>query len=284
MNFLRFILRSVILGLLVGTTVAQQPATESTPQDHANASATALPPAESGETAHQEPTINSRKDKLSYAFGMDLARDLKRQRNDLNVNLLVRALTDSLSDKATLMTEEEVTATLTTFQRERKQDLEHAKSMLSEKNKKAGQEFFAQNLRTDGIVTLPSGLQYKVLKQGNGKKPNLDDKVVCNYRGTLLDGKEFDSSYKKKQPATLPVKGLIKGWSEALQLMPVGSKWQLFIPSQLAYGERVVGGIAPNAMLIFEVELISIVEKPQSIQDQDNVKSQTIPAKSLGGF
>ncbi len=136
--------------------------------------------------------------------------------------------------------------------------------MLSGKNKEAGDAFFAENLKKEGVVTLPSGLQYKILRQGDGKKPTLEDVVVCNYRGTLLDGTEFDSSYKRNEPATMPVKGLIKGWSEALQLMSVGSKWQLFIPPQLAYGERVVGGIAPNAMLVFEVELISIQDKPQT--------------------
>jgi FKBP-type peptidyl-prolyl cis-trans isomerase len=284
MNFPTTILRIVAFGLLCGITAAQDPATESKQQEHANTSSATPPAAASGESAKQAPTINSRKDKLSYAFGMDLARDLKRQKNDLNVDLLITALTDALAGKTTLMTDDEVIATLKSFEQDRKQDLEHARNMLSEKNKKAGQEFFAQNLRKDGIVTLPSGLQYKILKQGDGKKPTLDDKVVCNYRGTLLDGKEFDSSYKKNQPATLPVKGLIKGWSEALQLMPVGSKWQIFIPPQLAYGERVVGGVAPNAMLIFEVELVSIVEKPQSVQDKDNVKSQAVPAKSLGGY
>jgi len=283
MNLPTTILSIIALGLLSGVVAGQEPATESRAQEHASATSAAPPSAASGESAPQVPTINSRKDKLSYAFGMDLARDLKRQKNDLNVDLLIRALTDALAGKSTLMTDEEVTATLKSFEQDRKQDLEHARNMLSEKNKKAGQELFAQNLRKDGIVTLPSGLQYKILKQGDGKKPTLDDKVVCNYRGTLLDGKEFDSSYKKNQPATLPVKGLIKGWSEALQLMPVGSKWQIFIPPQLAYGERVVGGVAPNAMLIFEVELVSIVDKPQSVQDKDNVKSQAVPAKSLGG-
>jgi FKBP-type peptidyl-prolyl cis-trans isomerase len=134
--------------------------------------------------------------------------------------------------------------------------------MLSEKNKKAGQALFAENLKKEDVVTLPSGLQYKVLKQGDGRKPTLEDTVVCQYRGTLLDGTEFDSSYKRNQPATVPVKGVIKGWSEALQGMPVGSKWQLFIPPQLAYGERIVGGIAPNATLIFEIELLSIQDKP----------------------
>jgi FKBP-type peptidyl-prolyl cis-trans isomerase FklB len=268
--------------LLVGAAAAQEAPTGNKPQEKVAEAKAATEGGPTDKTAQETLTIQSRKDRLSYAFGVDLARDLKRQRNDLNVDMVVTALTDALADKKLLMTDEEVATTLKTFDQERKQDFEHAKSMLAQKNKKAGQEFFAKNLRREGIVTLPSGLQYKVLKQGDGKTPTLDDKVVCNYRGTLLDGKEFDSSYKTNQPATVPVKGLIKGWSEALQLMPVGSKWQLFIPPQLAYGERVVGGIAPNAMLIFEVELISIVDKAQNVQDKN--ESQGVAAKSQGGF
>jgi FKBP-type peptidyl-prolyl cis-trans isomerase len=213
----------------------------------------------------QDPAFQNWKDKLSYAIGADLARGLRWQRVDVNVDVLVGALRDALAGKKLVMTQEEATATLKRFENEQKQDYDHAEAMLSEKNKEAGDAFFAENLKKEGVVTLPSGLQYKILKQGDGKKPTLEDVVVCNYRGTLLDGTEFDSSYKRNQPETMPVKGLIKGWSEALQLMPVGSKWQLFITPQLAYGERVVGGIAPNAMLVFEVELISIQDKPQTV-------------------
>ena len=133
---------------------------------------------------------------------------------------------------------------------------------LGETNKKAGEEFLAANKTKDGVVTLPSGLQYKILTAGTGPKPTLSDSVVCNYKGTLLDNTEFDSSYKRGQPATFPVGGVIKGWTEALQLMPVGSKWQLFIPPDLAYGPRGSGPtIGPSSTLIFEVELISIKGK-----------------------
>jgi len=133
---------------------------------------------------------------------------------------------------------------------------------LGEKNKKDGDAFLAENKGKEGVVALPSGLQYKILKAGDGEKPKSTDTVVCNYRGTLLNGKEFDSSYKRGQPATFPVSGVIKGWTEALQLMPVGSKWQLFIPPDLAYGDRGAGNdIAPGATLIFEVELLSIQPK-----------------------
>jgi len=216
-------------------------------------------------TQQDELTIQSHKDKVSYAFGVDLARDLKRQKEDLNVDLLVRALTDALAGKNLLITDEEVTATLKTVEAEQKHDFEHAKMMIAERNRKAVEAFVAENVKKEGVVTLPSGLQYKILKQGDGKMPMLDDHVVCHYRGTLVDGTEFDSSYKRNQPATLPVKGVMAGWTQALQMMPVGSKWQIFIPPQLAYGERSVSGIGPNAMLIFEVELISIQDKQQTV-------------------
>jgi FKBP-type peptidyl-prolyl cis-trans isomerase FklB len=129
-------------------------------------------------------------------------------------------------------------------------------------NKTQGEAFLAENKTKEGVVTLPSGLQYKIITAGTGPKPTAADTVICNYRGTLLDGKEFDSSYKRNQPLSIPVGRVIKGWTEALQLMPVGSKWQLFIPSDLAYGERGAGAdIGPNSTLIFEVELISIQGK-----------------------
>jgi FKBP-type peptidyl-prolyl cis-trans isomerase FklB len=136
-------------------------------------------------------------------------------------------------------------------------------------NKATGDQFLAANKAKDGVVTLPSGLQYKILKEGTGPKPAATDEVVCNYRGTLIDGTEFDSSYKRGTPATFPVDKVIKGWTEALQLMPVGSKWELFVPSNLAYGERGAGQrgadvIAPNSTLIFEVELMSIKDKSEA--------------------
>jgi FKBP-type peptidyl-prolyl cis-trans isomerase len=145
----------------------------------------------------------------------------------------------------------------------RKQQAEKSQQMGAA-NKAEGETFLAANKAKEGVITLPSGLQYKILKAGTGPKPSASDSVVCNYRGTLINGAEFDSSYKRGQPATFPVNGVIKGWTEALQLMPVGSKWQLVIPAQLAYGERGAGAdIGPNATLIFEVELLSIQGKGQ---------------------
>ena len=144
-------------------------------------------------------------------------------------------------------------------QAQKVQDAELAKA--GEANMKEGEEFLAANKTKDGVVTLPSGLQYKILTAGAGAKPTASDTVVCNYRGTFINGTEFDSSYKRGQPASFPVGGVIKGWTEALQLMPVGSKWQLFIPADLAYGERGRGPIEPNAVLVFELELLSIQPK-----------------------
>jgi FKBP-type peptidyl-prolyl cis-trans isomerase len=134
--------------------------------------------------------------------------------------------------------------------------------VAGEMNKKEGVEFLTANKSKEGVVMLPSGLQYKILTAGSGPKPTASDTVVCNYRGTLISGAEFDSSYKRGQPASFPVNGVIKGWTEALQLMPVGSKWQLFVPSELGYGDRGAGAdIGPGATLIFEVELLSIQSK-----------------------
>jgi FKBP-type peptidyl-prolyl cis-trans isomerase FklB len=148
---------------------------------------------------------------------------------------------------------------MTQFQNETRKAQEEKMQQASMTNKKEGTAFLEANKTKEGVKVLPSGLQYKVLKEGTGPKPSAADTVVCNYRGTLIDGKEFDSSYKRGEPATFPVNGVIKGWTEALQLMPVGSKWQLFLPADLAYGDRGAGAdIGPGATLIFEVELMSI--------------------------
>jgi FKBP-type peptidyl-prolyl cis-trans isomerase len=150
-------------------------------------------------------------------------------------------------------------------------------------NKKEGVEFLASNKAKDGVVTLPSGLQYKIEKEGNGPKPATGDKVTCNYSGTLIDGKEFDSSYKRGQPVTFSVGEIIKGWNEALQLMPVGSKWQLFVPPDLAYGDKGAGqDIGPNSTLIFEVELLSIAPKTDAAPaaKPEAVKPDTKPSSN----
>ena len=167
-------------------------------------------------------------------------------------------LRDTLAGKTLLMTEEELQKVMSAFQKDLMQKQADAAKLAGEKNKKEGTLFLAENKKKEGVVTLPSGLQYKILKEGDGKKPTIDDSVICHYRGLLIDGTEFDNSYKRNQPATFPVKGVVKGWSEALQLMPVGSKWQLVIPPELAYGASGGGPIGPESTLIFEVELRSI--------------------------
>ena len=211
------------------------------------------------------PALTSPKEKRSYALGVNIGTGLGKQGMDIDAALLAKGLQDALAGKKTLLTQEEVQAVLAEFQAEMQKKQAAAMQQAAETNKKAGDAFLAANKAKEGVVTLPSGLQYKVLKAGEGKKPAAEDTVVCHYRGTLIDGTEFDSSYSRNEPLTIPVNRIIRGWSEALQLMPVGSKWQLVIPANLAYGERgTPGPIGPNAVLIFEVELLSIKEKPST--------------------
>jgi len=212
--------------------------------------------------AQDAPALKSQKEKLSYALGMDLGNQFRRQSTDVDPALLYQGLKDALAGGKTLLTEEETRAIIAVLQNELAKKQAEANKILAEKNQKEGEAYLAANKGKEGIVVLPSGLQYKILKQAEGTKPAADDTVVCHYRGTLIDGTEFDSSYKRNQPATFAVKGIIKGWTEALQLMTVGSKWQLWIPAELAYGERARSNIiGPNSTLIFEVELISIQSK-----------------------
>jgi FKBP-type peptidyl-prolyl cis-trans isomerase FklB len=208
--------------------------------------------------------LKTAKDKFSYALGMSLGANMHKQSVEVDADILAQGLKAALAGGKTLMTEDEAKTAIMEVQNDlRKKQVEKMQA-LGEANKKEGDAFLAANKGKEGVVTLPSGLQYKILKEGTGAKPTANDTVVCNYRGTLINGTEFDSSAKHGQPATFPVSGVIKGWTEALQLMPVGSKWQLFIPSSLAYAERGAGGdIGPNATLIFEVELLSIQEKPK---------------------
>ncbi len=214
-------------------------------------------------SAQDSTLLKDQKEKLSYALGMDLGAQLRKQSIEIDPDLLARGLKDGLSGGKTLMTETEARAAITALQTEMLKKQAEAMKVAGEKNRKEGEAFLAENKTKEGVITLPSGLQYKILREGTGKKPTLEDTVVCNYRGTLVDGTEFDSSYKRNQPLEFALKGVIKGWTEALQLMSEGSKWQLFIPSDLAYGPAGRGNvIGPNATLIFEVELLSIKGKP----------------------
>ncbi len=206
--------------------------------------------------------LKSQKDKISYIIGMDIAKNLQKGSIDIDPDILAKGIKDAFSGGKPLLTEQEIRETTAIFQRELTAKQEEMAKRMGEKNKKEGEAFLAENKNREGVKTLPSGLQYKVIKEGTGKKPKLADTVTTDYRGTLIDGTEFDSSYRRGKPASFPVNGVIPGWTEALQLMGVGAKWQLFIPPNLAYGERGAGrDIGPNATLVYEIELISIQEK-----------------------
>lgn len=214
--------------------------------------------------AQDAPALKSQKEKLSYALGMNFGNQLRELSIDVDPAVFGEGLKDALSHSKRLLTDEEVRAVIGAMQAELKQKQAEARRIGAEDNKKAGEAFLAENKKKEGVVALPSGLQYKILKEGNGKRPTEADTVMCNYLGTLINGTEFDSSARTGQPVTFKVGGVISGWREALKLMPVGSKWQLFIPAELAYGERGAGNaIGPNATLIFEVELVSIQDNPE---------------------
>ena len=203
--------------------------------------------------------LKGQKERLSYSFGFYFGSNLKKDAIDIDMDVLLKGIKDSFSGNKTLMTEQEIRETLTAFQKEMQARQADRIRAAGEKNRKEGEVFLEENKKKEGVKTLPSGLQYRVITEGTGKMPAENDTVTVHYRGTLIDGTEFDSSYRRGEPATFPVKGVIPGWSEALQLMKEGAKWQLFIPSQLAYRERGAGGtIGPNAVLMFDVELISV--------------------------
>ena len=256
--------------VLLGSAVAQ---TSAAPSQTPPAKKPAAPAAKkspsaatkTGTATKDQPVtaLTTSKQKASYAIGMNWGTGLHRQAIDVDTASLLQGMKDGLAGGKTLLTEDEARAALMQLQKEMQEKQQAKAAQEGEANKKEGDAFLAANKSKEGVVTLPSGLQYKILKEGSGPKPTSTDSVVCNYKGTLINGTEFDSSYKRGEPATFPVTGVIKGWTEALQLMPVGSKWQLFIPSDLAYGPRGTPGgpIGPNSTLVFEVELMSIKDK-----------------------
>ena len=211
----------------------------------------------SGQAEEQKPATE--KEKASYSIGVNIGSNIKQESLDLDQELLIRGIKDALAGTTTLMTQEEMQASLETLQKDLSAKKEAQQKVASEKNAKDGETFLSENSKKEGIVTLPSGVQYKIITTGTGAKPKASDTVTTHYKGTLIDGTVFDSSYERGQPATFPVGGVIAGWTEVLQMMPVGSKWQVFIPAKLAYGEKGAGNvIGPNSTLIFEIELISI--------------------------
>jgi len=208
-------------------------------------------------------TLKTDYEKQSYAMGMNLGLGLHHQGMTLDPALVARGMKDAMTGGKTVLTEDEARTAVQQLQSSVREKMEAKTKEAGVENRKQADEFLAANKSKDGVMTTPSGLQYKILTAGNGPKPTAGDTVSCNYRGTTIDGKEFDSSYKRGQPAQFPVGGVIKGWTEALQMMPVGSKWELFIPPDLAYGDRPPQGadIGPGDALIFEVELLSIAAK-----------------------
>ncbi|MCU7497440.1 MAG: FKBP-type peptidyl-prolyl cis-trans isomerase [Ignavibacteria bacterium] len=204
--------------------------------------------------------LKTSKDKVSYSIGLDIGKTLKKQSIDINEEALLQGIKDAIKkDSLYLLTDAEIQQTMMNFQKEM-MDKQTAKlKELGEKNKKEGDAFLAANKNKPGVKTTASGLQYKVVSSGNGPTPKLTDKVKVNYRGTLVNGTEFDNSYKRGEPIVFNVNSVIKGWTEALQLMKVGDKWQLYIPAELAYGEQGAAQIIPpNSTLIFDVELLGI--------------------------
>jgi FKBP-type peptidyl-prolyl cis-trans isomerase FklB len=230
-----------------------------------------------------ETELKDQKEKVSYSIGIDIGNTLKRQMIDVNAELLNRGIRDGLSGTKPLLTEEQIKETMSAFQKDMVAKQAAAKKATGEKNAAEAKKFLAENKAKEGVKTTASGLQYKVLKEGTGPSPKATETVKVNYRGTTLDGTEFDSSFKRGQPASFPVNRVIKGWTEGLQLMKVGSKYQLFVPADLAYGERGAGSdIGPNATLIFEVELLGITPEGTTPAPKPATYDSTRPAGQPG--
>jgi len=222
------------------------------------------------------PQLKDQKDKVSYSIGMQIGFNLGRQKVDINPDILAAGIKDAIAGKPQLTTDQ-VKDIMSQFEK----DMEQKQKQAGEKNKTEGAKFLEDNKKKPGVKTTASGLQYKVEKEGTGSQPKATDMVTVNYRGTLIDGTEFDSSYKRNQPATFPVNGVIKGWTEALQLMKQGAKYQLFIPSNLAYGERAMGpDIGPNSTLIFDVDLVDVKPPPTPAPAAQGSSPKAPPAPS----
>ncbi|TAN41989.1 MAG: FKBP-type peptidyl-prolyl cis-trans isomerase [Nitrospirae bacterium] len=212
--------------------------------------------------AAEKNILKTQKSKNSYSVGLDVGNSLKAQGIILEQDAFIKGFKDAMSGSKPLLSDAEINASKTALQNELRAKHEKLRKESSGKNTKEGEQFLEANKKKDGVKTLPSGLQYKIMAEGKGESPKASDTVSVHYRGTLINGTEFDSSYRRGKPAEFPVNGVIAGWTEALQLMKPGAKWQLFIPSKLAYGEQGAGQhIGPNSVLVFEVELISVKNK-----------------------
>ena len=223
--------------------------------------------------------LKTDKDKLSYSIGFEMGTSLKRNNVDADLKVLTQALKDVLAGEKPQMTEQEMRETITAFQKEMAVKQQEKMKAAGEKNKKEGEAFLAENKKKKGVKTLPSGLQYTILEEGKGKHPKATDMVSVQYRGTTIDGTEFDSSYKRGQPATFGLNQVIKGWTEGVQLIKEGGKIRLFVPSELGYGDRGAGPqIGPNSTLIFEIELISAVPAP-AMEPKSKATGSVAPAE-----
>lgn len=209
--------------------------------------------------AEEPSALKTERDKVNYAIGVNIVGNIRQQGVDIDLDLVMHGMKDAYSGGKLLLSDEEVRKGIDQYQTAVRQKRSQIMTKKAEDSRKEGEAFFAANGNKEGVVTLPSGLQYKIIKTGDGKKPTDDDTVECHYRGSFINGKEFDSSYRTGKPAVFKVSGVIPGWREALKLMPVGSTWRLFVPSGLGYGERgKSGSIGPNVTLVFEVELLAI--------------------------
>ena len=214
--------------------------------------------------AGEREPLKEKKDRVSYTIGVDIGRLLKKQAVDVNLDVFKEAIKDVLSGTKLMLSDEEMAEIKKAFGKDISEGKEKNKQALAEKNKADEEKFLAANKSKEGIVCLPSGLQYQVIRAGTGKKPREDDLVSVHYRVSLLDGTEIESSYSKGEAATFDLENVIPGWREGAQLMQTGSKWRFFVPSKLAYGEDGVGELlAPNTMLIFDLELLKIMDKPK---------------------
>jgi len=257
----------LVVGLLVvllGCTTGAPAATAAAPPAAAAAApptAAAPTPAPAATSAGETPVLKTEKDRESYAIGVETGRNFKRQGMDVDLDLVTRGMNDAVRGDKLLLTDDELLDSMNQATGRLIVKRGRDRLIAAQDNKKEGEEFLAENKTKEGVVTLPSGLQYKILKAGEGKRPTATDTVECYYRGTLVNGTEFDSVSSPMQPASFRLSdpNLIAGFKEGLKLMPVGSKWQLFVPHQLAYGQRGAGGaIGPYTTLIFEVELVAI--------------------------
>lgn len=242
----------LVLGCLLAISVY---AAQKSPKEKAS-----VPDSAGAATKQKTILLKTEMDKVSYTIGVQLSQNFKKQDIEIKIEPMIWGLKDAMAGKKLALSQDEMQQVLTSFQQRMIAKQRERQRVEAAKNLAEGTAFLAANKAKEGVKVLPSGLQYKVIKKGTGKTPTASDKVKTHYRGTLIDGTEFDSSYKRNRPAEFPVTGVIKGWTEALQLMKEGGKWELYIPANLAYGEGGRGGIPPNSTLIFEIELLEVVK------------------------